>query len=123
MSEFKKSIFKDQKFYLNGFVSIGASPSENELTEKEKQNSVQMRNISAIVINELGGAVCSEVKNANFIVIYQQFMEKAKADEIHKDQKLINFKYITECYFQMLRIRLDSKSETQFNSTFIIKLI
>ena len=70
MSEFKKSIFKDQKFFLENFTSLGSSPSLKEMTEPEQQNSIQMCNISKIVINELGGTVTEESLNANFLVLY-----------------------------------------------------
>ena len=110
MLEFKRSIFKDQKFCFNIF-KMGAQPSEDEMTPDEKKNCSQMRNISMIVIGELGGQVIQDETAANFVVFYQSHVETEKIKHLKKEQKLINFKYITECYFQMLRIRLDSKSE------------
>ena len=58
---------------------------------------------------------------ANFIVLYETHVNSDVFKSCGPKQKLINYKYITECYFQMIRLNLDSKTEKEFGIDFIVK--
>ena len=58
---------------------------------------------------------------ANYVVLFQSEAQTEKLTKFRNEQKVINFKYLTECYFQMVRLKLDSKTESEFKSTFLVK--
>ena len=73
------------------------------------------------IIPELGGKVTDKADGANFIVLYKTHVKADILKNCDPKQKFINYKYITECYFQMIRLNLDSKTEKEFGIDFIVK--
>ena len=91
------------KFFFDEFTSIGY-PSEQIFTQKDKEEANSMKKVCMNLVKELGGTLVYQRMSATFIVFFQDQCQKDKFSRYRRDQKIINFRYITECYFQMLRL-------------------
>jgi hypothetical protein len=67
----------------------------------------QIQEACKSLVCDLGGSVVPTKMTKDCIVVLHQ--KEAKKDVLgryREDQKVINFRYITECYFQMLRLKI-----------------
>lgn len=80
-----------------------------------------MQQACVAIVRELGGVVTPMKLTATFVVIFQNEAPKDRLSRYRPEQKVVNFRYITECYFQMLRLKLDTKTESEFKMGFLVK--
>ena len=62
------------------------------------------------MVIDLGGhIVTTKMTKDCIIVLHQNEAKKEMLSRYRTDQKVINFRYITECYFQMLRLKISGE--------------
>ena len=85
------------------------TPGKSEFGKGELESAMQLKKVVETYVVELGGTLCSEsndeAKSANYVVFYQPHADKSILNSYQKDQKVIQYTYVTECYFQMLRLK------------------
>lgn len=59
---------------------------------------------------------------ATHIVLFQKKAPKEWVAKHRHDQKVINFEYITECYFRFMRIPLQKYQQQENDNYFIEKI-
>ena len=105
------------RFSFHDFLSVG-EPSMTSMTRPELHSAHQMQSVCVGLIKELGGIPAPSKVSASHIVLYQAEAPKDRLSKYRPDQKVINYRYITECYFQMMRLKLDEKTPSDFKVPF-----
>ena len=121
LKEFMASIFKDEKFWWGDFLTVG-TPLHTVMTENELNSANLVQEACLSITKHLGGKDATSRFTATYVVLFQKEATRSMLSKYRSgDQKIINFRYITECYFQHMRIKLDEQTEQDFGIPFFIK--
>ena len=80
------------------------------MTPKEQTEVEEIKIICVNLVKSMGGTITKINMGATHIILFQK---EAPADFVKKfrlDQKIVNFEYITECYFRFMRIALEQNN-------------
>jgi hypothetical protein len=58
---------------------------------------------------------------ASHVVLFQTEAPRDKLNKYRNDQKIINFAYIYECYFKMMRLKTN-QDDCQLEDTYEVKV-
>lgn len=117
LKEYRSIIFKDHVFSFPAEYLGGCNPSATEMTPQELENAKTYKKMCSGIIMELGGVETDKFMSATHLVIFQEQMEHKKhqrLQQLPKKPKVINFKYITECFFQMMQIDLETENGQKY---------
>lgn len=80
-----------------------------------------MKRVCMGLTRELGGALAPSRVGATHIVLYQSQATEDRLSKYRRDQKVINYRYISECFFQMMRLKLDEDTAKAFKMSFLVE--